>query len=73
MTTRTIGLIVNPGDGYRQVEITDEMTVQELVEMQTLQTYSITLDGNVVAHTDYPTRTLDGVQEVWAIGAVKGA
>ena len=73
METRTLNVFVNPGDGLRQVDVYQGMTVEELVETETLQTYSITIDGQPVTKEEWATTTLDDAGEVWAVGAVKGA
>jgi len=70
---RTIPLMVTPGAGLRRIAINDEMTVAELVSQEGLFGRSIILDGEGVLPDNYTTTTLDGVVEVWATGAVKGA
>ena len=70
---RYVGLMVTPGDGYRSVEISDDMTVAQLITAQDLYGRSIVLDGEGILPEAYKTRTLEGVTEIWATGAVKGA
>lgn len=70
---RTIDLMVAPGNGLRKADINDTMTVEEFVVQEGLHGRSIIINGNGIEPKDYKTTTLDGAQEVWATGAVKGA
>lgn len=70
---REIQLWITPGDGLRAVEVTDETTVKELVDSFNLGDYDITIENVPVDRKDWATRTLKGVDEVWASKAQKGA
>lgn len=68
-----IGLMVVPGNGYDTVEVADGTTVADLVQKHNLHGRTISLDGTAVDPSDYSTKTLDGVGEIWAQGGAKGA
>ena len=69
----TIGLMVTPGVGYSEVEVTSNTTVADLVSKHNLHGRTITLDGREVAPDDYSSTTLADVDDVWATGGAKGA
>lgn len=73
MQKRYIGLMVTPGDGFREVEVTDDMTVADFVQREDLHGRSLTLDGNAIEPGDFASTTLNGIDEVWATGGAKGA
>jgi sulfur carrier protein ThiS len=70
---RHIGLMVTPGTGYRSVEVSETMSLADLVSQENLFGRTIVVDGEGVAPDAYSGTSLDGVTEVWATGAVKGA
>lgn len=70
---RHIGLMVTPGTGYRSVEVSEGATLADLVAQENLFGRTLVVDGTGVAPEAYGTTSLDGVTEVWATGAVKGA
>ncbi len=70
---REIALWITPGDGLRAVEITDDTTIENLVESFNLQDYDITIDNKAVDKKEWAEYTLKGVDEVWASKAQKGA
>jgi hypothetical protein len=65
--------MVVPGDGYREVEITDNMTVAQFVVKNELQNRSITIDGEEIDPSGFNTHLMGGASEVWANGGAKGA
>jgi hypothetical protein len=70
---REISLMVTPGPGLRKINITDDMTVADLVAQEGLFHRSVILNGEEVSPDSYNTTYLEDVFEVWATGAVKGA
>jgi len=68
----TITLIVIPGPGARSVNITDNMTVAELVSQEALHGRDIIINGSGVLPADFMTSTLQEGMEVFATGSVKG-
>ena len=70
---RYIGIMVTPGKGYYQHEVSDDMTVAALIKSQNLTGRTIVLDGETVDPSNYDGTTLSGVEEVWATGGAKGA
>lgn len=70
---RFIALMVVPGDGFREVEVSDNMTVAEFIERNELQNRLITIDGKEIDPAAYNTHRMSGAEEVWANGGAKGA
>lgn len=73
MNTRTIGLMITPGDGYEDYDIKAGTTVADLVTARNLHGRTITIDGVVIEGSQYESTLLDNVTEVWATGGAKGA
>ena len=65
-------LIVIPGPGARTLDITDGMTVEQLVTQENLHGRDIIIDGVGVSPANYQTTTLTSGSEVFATGSVKG-
>lgn len=65
-------LIVIPGPGARSLDITDGMTVEQLITQENLHGRDIIIDGVGVSPANYQTTTLTSGSEVFATGSVKG-
>jgi len=65
-------LIVIPGPGARTLDITDGMTVEQLITQENLHGRDIIIDGVGVSPANYQTTTLTSGSEVFATGSVKG-
>jgi sulfur carrier protein ThiS len=72
MTTRNATLVVVPGTGARQVQITDTMTVADFVCRENLHGRDIILNGVGVNPQMWSQTTLSGAVEIFATGSVKG-
>lgn len=72
MTTRNATLVVVPGTGARQVQITDTMTVADFVCRENLHGRDIILNGVGVNPQMWSQTTLTGAVEIFATGSVKG-
>ena len=70
---REITLVRVPGAGASRVQVSDDMTVEQLITAQDLHGRAIIINGESVATTAYKTKTLRGAVEVFATGPVKGA
>jgi hypothetical protein len=68
----TITLIVIPGPGARSVNITENMSVAQLVAQEALHGRDIILNGSGVQPNSYDTTSLTSGMEVFATGSVKG-
>lgn len=69
---RSITLVVVPGTGARSVQVSDGTSLAQFVADHSLSGRQLILDGAGVSPDRWGTTTLDGVQEVFATGAVKG-
>ena len=67
-----ITLIVVPGTGARVVSITDQMTVEQLVQQENLHGRDVIINGNSVLPSAYQTTFVQSGSEVFATGSVKG-
>lgn len=67
-----IDLIVIPGPGVRTLDITNGMTVEQLVTQENLHGRDIIIDGVGISPSNYQTTTLNSGSEVFATGSVKG-
>ena len=70
--TDSITLIVIPGPGARNLNITNGMTVEQLVTQENLHGRDIIINGVGVAPANYQTTVLTANSEVFATGSVKG-
>ena len=68
----TITLVVIPGPGARTVNITDNMTIEQLVVQENLHGRDIIVNGSGVPANIFSTSTLTSGSEVFATGSVKG-
>jgi hypothetical protein len=68
----TITLVVIPGPGARTVNITDGMTVEQLVIQENLHGRDIIVDGAGIPPNTFPTTLVTSGSEVFATGSVKG-
>jgi hypothetical protein len=68
----TLTLIVIPGPGARTVQITDAMTVEQLVVAENLHGRDIIINGSGIPSSSYSTTTISANSEVFATGTVKG-
>lgn len=68
----TITLVVIPGPGARTVNITDGMTVEQLVIQENLHGRDIIINGAGVAPNTFPTTSITSGSEIFATGSVKG-
>lgn len=69
----TISLVRVPGIGQRDVQVNDpNMTLAQFVAAQELHGRSLIVNGEAADPSSWNTRTLNGVQEIFAMGAVKG-
>ena len=67
-----VTLIVIPGPGARSVNISNEMTVEELVVQENLHGRDVILNGQGVLPQNYSTTILAEGMEIFATGSVKG-
>ena len=70
MSTAT--LIIIPGPGARTVNLTPEMTIEQLVVQQNLHGRDIIVDGVGVAPQNYSSTIIPANSELFATGSVKG-
>lgn len=70
MSTAT--LIVIPGPGARSINLTDDMTVEQLVVQENLHGRDIIIDGTGVTPNAYSTTAVPSSSEIFATGSVKG-
>jgi hypothetical protein len=68
----TLTLIVIPGPGARSINITNDMTVAELVSRESLHGRDIIINGSGVLPANFTTTLLQENMEVFATGSVKG-
>lgn len=68
----TITLVVIPGPGARTVNITDSMTVEQLVVQESLHGRDIVINGAGIAPSTWQTTVIQSGSEVFATGSVKG-
>ena len=68
----TITLIVIPGPGARSVNITENMSVAQLVAQEALHGRDIILNGSGIQPNSYNDTLLTSGMEVFATGSVKG-
>lgn len=68
----TITLIVVPGPGARTVQLTQDMTIEQLIVQENLHGRDIIVNGQGVLPADYATTSLTQGLEVFATGSVKG-
>ena len=67
-----VTLIVIPGPGARSVNITNQMTVEQLVVQESLHGRDIIVNGAGVMPQNYSTTILAQGMEIFATGSVKG-
>tara|TARA_S200000501_G_C20743440_1_gene708382 strand:- start:297 stop:803 length:507 start_codon:yes stop_codon:yes gene_type:complete len=67
-----ITLIVVPGTGARVVNVTDQMTVEQLIQQENLHGRDIIINGGSVLPATYQTTFIQSGSEVFATGSVKG-
>jgi hypothetical protein len=67
-----VTLIVIPGPGARNVNISPGTTLDQLVMQENLHGRDIILNGQGVLPTNYTTTTLLDAMEIFATGSVKG-
>tara|TARA_E500000331_G_C17218348_1_gene696884 strand:+ start:549 stop:764 length:216 start_codon:yes stop_codon:yes gene_type:complete len=70
MSTAT--LIVIPGPGARSVNISNEMTVEQLVVQESLHGRDIIINGQGVPANEWQTFIVAPNTEIFATGSVKG-
>ena len=68
----TITLIVIPGPGARTVNVSDSMTIEQLVVQENLHGRDIIVDGVGVPTNSYSTTQVQVNAEIFATGSVKG-
>jgi hypothetical protein len=68
----TITLIVIPGPGARSVNITENMSVSQLVAQESLHGRDIIINGSGIQPNSYNDTFLTSGMEVFATGSVKG-
>ena len=68
----TITLIVIPGPGARSVNITENMSVAQLVAQESLHGRDIIINGSGIQSASYNSTSLTSGMEVFATGSVKG-
>ena len=68
----TITLIVIPGPGARSVNITENMSVAQLIAQESLHGRDIIVNGSGVQASSYNDFLLTSGMEVFATGSVKG-
>jgi hypothetical protein len=68
----TITLIVIPGPGARTVNLTPNMTVEQLVVQENLHGRDIIINGTGVTPDNFSSTILSPSSEVFATGSVKG-
>lgn len=68
----TITLIVIPGPGARSVNITDNMTIGQLVAQEALHGRDIIVNGSGIQPAAYNDTLVTSGMEVFATGSVKG-
>ena len=67
-----VTLIVIPGPGARSVNISNQMTVEQLVVQENLHGRDIILNGQGVLPQNYSSTFLVEGMEIFATGSVKG-
>ena len=70
MSTAT--LIVIPGPGARSINLTNDMTVEQLVVQENLHGRDIIINGTGVTPNAYSTTVVPSSSEIFATGSVKG-
>lgn len=68
----TITLVVVPGPGARTVNITPNMTFEQLIVQENLHGREIIVDGQGLQPSSYSTTPVPSGSEVFATGSVKG-
>ena len=68
----TITLIVVPGTGVRSVNISQNMTVEQLIQQENLHGRDIIINGAAVLPSAYQTTIISAGNEIFATGSVKG-
>lgn len=68
----TLTLIVVPGPGARTVNITPDMTLEQLIVQENLHGRDIIVNGAGVSPTTYASTLAIAGSEVFATGSVKG-
>lgn len=68
----TITLIVIPGPGARTINISDSMTIEQLVVQENLHGRDIIVNGVGVPANSYSTTQVQANAEIFATGSVKG-
>lgn len=68
----TITLIVVPGTGVRSVNISQSMTVEQLIQQENLHGRDIIINGAAVLPSVYQTTIVSAGNEIFATGSVKG-
>jgi sulfur carrier protein ThiS len=66
-------LVVSPGVGKRYVEVAPGTTIADLIHSMQLHQRSMIANGEEVPAEAFGTTVLDDIQELWAVGATKGA
>lgn len=70
MSTAT--LIIIPGPGARTVNLTPNMTIEQLVVQQNLHGRDIIVDGVAIPPVSYSSTQTTPGSEIFATGSVKG-
>lgn len=65
-------LVVIPGPGARTVNLSEGMTVQNLVDNESLRGRDIIVNGQALSPSDYSTTVLSQGMEIFATASVKG-
>lgn len=68
----TITLVIIPGPGAQIVEISENTTVQNLIDQNNISGRDIIVDGVGIQPNEYATTVLAENAEVFATGSVKG-
>ena len=67
-----ITLIIIPGPGARTVEITDNMSISDLISQESLHGRDIIINGTGLPASEYSSTTILSNSEIFATGSVKG-
>jgi hypothetical protein len=68
----SVTLIVIPGPGARSVNISNQMTVEQLIVQENIHGRDVIINGQGILPANYSTTVLLQGMEIFATGSVKG-
>jgi len=69
---RTLTLVIVPGSGMQQVQVSEDTTLAQLAADHGLNGRNLIVDGSQVAADQWSSTLVGDASEIFATGAVKG-